>query len=96
MIYGFPYHLYHIKGTVKTTVEISDSLLREVREVAAREGVTLRTLVERGLHRVVAETKLEAPFKLRRASFKGKGRQSEFHETSWDALRDLVYRDRGA
>ena len=66
-----------------------------MREVAAREGVTLRTLVERGLHRVVAETKREAPFKLRRASFKGKGRQPEFRETSWDALRDLIYKDRG-
>jgi len=51
--------------------------------------------VERGLHRVVAETKREAPFKLRRASFKGKGRQPEFRETSWDALRDLIYKDRG-
>ena len=63
--------------------------------MAAREGVTLRTLVERGLHRVVAETKREAPFKLRRASFKGKGRQAEFREASWGDLRDLVYKDRG-
>src|SRR5690242_14576320 len=30
------------KGTMKTTVEIADPLLREVRELAAREGVTLR------------------------------------------------------
>ncbi len=81
---------------MKTTVEISDSLLREVRKLAAREGVTLRTLVERGLHRVVAETKHGAPFKLRRASFKGKGRQAELREASWDKLRDLVYEDRGA
>ena len=84
------------KGLVKTTVEISDSLLREVRELAAREGVTLRTLVERGLHRVVAETKHDTPFKLRRASFKGKGRQAELREASWDTLRDLAYKDRGA
>jgi hypothetical protein len=81
---------------VKTTVEISDSLLLEVRELAAREGVTLRTLVERGLHRVVADTKRGAPFKLRRASFKGKGRQTEFGKASWDTLRDLTYGDRGA
>jgi hypothetical protein len=81
---------------MKTTVEISDSLLREVRDLAAREGVTLRTLVERGLHRVVAETRHSAPFKLRRATYKGKGRQAEFAETSWDRLRDLIYQDRGA
>ena len=61
------------KGQMKTTVEISDTLLREVRQVAAREGVTLRNLVERGLHRVLAETKDGVAFKLRRASFKGRG-----------------------
>jgi hypothetical protein len=81
---------------MKTTVEISDPLLREVRKLAAREGVTLRTLVERGLHRVISDTKRGAPFKLRRASFKGKGRQPELSEASWDRVRDLVYKDRGA
>ena len=80
---------------MKTTVEISDSLLREVRELAAREGITLRTLVERGLHRVIADTKRGAPFKLRRASFRGKGRQAELSEVSWDTLRDLAYKGRG-
>ncbi len=81
---------------MKTTVEISDPLLREVRKLAAREGVTLRTLVERGLRRVVAETKNVPPFKLRRATFKGEGRQADFRETSWDRLRDLTYEGRGA
>jgi hypothetical protein len=81
---------------MKTTVEISDALLREVRELAAREGVTLRTLVERGLHRIVAETKDSAPFKLRRASFKGRGRQAEISQASWDSVRNLIYKDRGA
>ena len=80
---------------MKTTVEISDSLLREVRELAAREGITLRTLVERGLYRVISDTKRGAPFKLRRASFKGKGRQAELSEASWDDLRDLAYKGRG-
>jgi hypothetical protein len=80
---------------MKTTVEISDSLLREVRKLAAREGVTLRTLVERGLHRVVAETTKRAPFKLRRASFLGKGRQPELRDASWDRVRDLAYEGRG-
>lgn len=81
---------------MKTTVEISDPLLREARKVAARQGVTLRTLIERGLHRVVAETKSGAPFRLRRASFKGSGLQPEFRDASWATLRDAAYQDHGA
>jgi len=80
---------------MKTTVEISDTLLREVRKVATREGVTLRTLIERGLHRVVSETKRSEPFVLRRASFKGKGLQPDQRDASWERLRDLAYEGRG-
>jgi hypothetical protein len=83
-------------GEMKTTVEIADSLLRQAHRLAAREGVTLRALVERGLHRVIAETSRDAPFKLRRASFKGKGLQPQFQDSPWERVRDLVYRDHGA
>lgn len=34
---------------MKTTIEISDAVLNEVRKLSAREGVTLRALVEEGL-----------------------------------------------
>lgn len=81
---------------MKTTVEISDPLLREARKLAMREGVTLRTLVERGLRRVVDERRPGSPFKLRRASFKGQGLQVDLHDASWDKLRDLAYEGRGA
>lgn len=80
---------------MKTTVEISDPLLREARKVAAREGVTLRTLIERGLHHVVGETRAATPFKLRRATFKGKGLRPELRDASWDKVRDLAYQGRG-
>ena len=82
-------------GVMKTTVDISDPLLREARKLAAREGVTLRTLMERGLRRVIAETKGGTPFRLRRASFKGKGLQGGLGEPSWATLRDLAYQGRG-
>jgi hypothetical protein len=45
---------------------------------------------------VIADTQRHAPFKLRRASFKGKGRQAEISQASWDSVRDLIYKDRGA
>jgi hypothetical protein len=84
-----------IQEGVKTTVNISDSLLREARKVAARQGLTLRALIERGLHRVLSEPNREAPFKLRRASFKGKGHQPERCEDPWDSIRALAYEGRG-
>ena len=81
---------------MKTTIEIADPLLSEARKLATREGVTLRNLVERGLHRVVAESKSRPSFKLRSASFKGNGLQPEFRDASWAASRDAAYQDRGA
>ena len=81
---------------MKTTIEISDPLLREARKLAEREGITLRALMERGLRRVVAETRHGAPFKLRQASFKGRGLRTDLRDASWDKLRDLAYEGRGA
>ncbi|HWA90558.1 MAG TPA: hypothetical protein VG889_11010 [Rhizomicrobium sp.] len=81
---------------MKTTIEISDPLLKEARKLASREGVTLRTLVERGLGRVIGEAKKRpASFKLRRAAFKGGGLQAEFRDASWEKLRDAAYEGRG-
>lgn len=80
---------------MKTTVEISDSLMREARKVAAREGVTFRTLVERGLHRVVTESKQKKPFKLRSVTFKGNGLRPELRGAPWEKIRELIYEGHG-
>jgi hypothetical protein len=79
---------------MKTTIEISDALLRETRKLAAREGVTLRALVERGLHRVLAESK-RPPFRMRDGRFKGNGLQPEVRDASWEQLRAMIYEGRG-
>lgn len=82
---------------MKTTLDISDPLLAQVRKIAAREGETLRSLVEQGLRTVVAErARKGAPFRLRDLSVGGKGLQPEFQDASWDKLRDLNYEGRGA
>jgi len=80
---------------MKTTIEISDPLLKQARKVAAREGVTLRTLVERGLSRVIGENKKPVAFKLRQAAFKGKGLQAEFRDASWETISEVAYEGRG-
>lgn len=80
---------------MKTTLEISDPLLREARKVAARERTTLRALVEQGLRRVVAEKKQEVAFRPRKATFKGRGLHPEFEGADWEKLRALIYEGRG-
>lgn len=40
---------------VKTTIDIADGLLAQAKERARHEGTTLRTLVERGLGKVMEE-----------------------------------------
>lgn len=76
---------------MKTTIEIADPLLREARGLAVRQGITFRALVEHALRRAVVEAKLGAPFRLRRASFKGEGLVAELRGASWDKLRGLAY-----
>jgi len=80
---------------MKTTIEISDALLREARRVAAQEGVTLRALVERGLHRVLAETKQRPRFRMRDGSVGGNWLQPEVRDLSWEQILDLSYEGRG-
>lgn len=80
---------------MKTTLEISDPLLREARKLAARERTTLRALVEQGLRRVVTERQRRPAFRLRKASFKGRGLRLEFQDATWERVRDIAYEGRG-
>ena len=66
---------------MKTTLDISDPLLDQVRRIAARDGDTLRSLVEQGLRRVVAERSAKAkPFKLKDASVRTPGARSGYEQ----------------
>jgi len=80
---------------MKTTIELSDELLRRTRRVARQEGATLRALVEEGLRRALRarEKRAGAPFRLK--TFRGDGLTSEFRQAGWEKIRDEIYRDRG-
>jgi hypothetical protein len=80
---------------MKTTLDIADPLLREARKIAARERTTLRALVEQGLRRIIAEKSRRPAFRLRDASFGGRGLNPEFADAGWDRIRDLMYEGRG-
>jgi len=81
---------------MKTTVEISDALLEETKKIAAREDVTVRMLIEQGLRQVIAQRKQKGgPFRLRKATFRGRGLSAEARAASPERLRELTYEGRG-
>lgn len=80
---------------MKTTVEISDALLEQAKRVAAREGTTVKMLIEQGLRQVISQRKRGRPFRLRRATFKGRGLSAEAKGLGWERLRELAYEGRG-
>jgi Arc/MetJ family transcription regulator len=80
---------------MKTTIEIPDALLAEARRAAEKQGVTLRALMEAGLRKMLREGG-SAGFRLRRATFRGRGLQDGVQEGDWERIRDLAYKGRGA
>jgi hypothetical protein len=74
---------------MKTTVEISPSLIAEARRYAQAEHTTLRALIETGLRRVLADKK--PAFKLRDGSVGGTRLTPEFQNASWEEIRDAIY-----
>ena len=79
---------------MKTTIDIADSLLEAAKRAAARDGLTLRTLVEQGLRLVLQARKAGEPFRLRKASFRGRGLQPEAQRLEWEAIREMAYGER--
>ncbi len=78
---------------MKTTVEIPDELFRQAKEYAAKHGVPLRELIERGLETVLRGS--AAPrkrFRLKTIMTAGEGPVSE---GDWSTIRSLIYEGHG-
>ncbi len=80
---------------MKTTVEISDALLAAARKLAAKNGTTVRALIEEGLRRVVEARRTSGRFKLRDRSWGSGGLRPELRGASWEQIRDASYEGRG-
>jgi hypothetical protein len=82
---------------MKTTIQISDSLFKEARKVAQQERTTLKALVEEGLHKIISDRhrRKSKSFRLRKATFKGKGLQPHLAGATWDQILDISYEGRG-
>jgi hypothetical protein len=77
---------------VKTTIDIAETVLKEAKLIAAREGTTLRSLVDEGLRHVIAEREQQkSGFRLRDGSFRGGGGGAPgVDPDDWMSIKHLV------
>ncbi len=83
---------------MKTTIELSDALLLAAKDTAARQGTTLRRVVEAALRGYLDEQTARANrhYALRRHAFGGDGLRAEAAEAGWERIRELSYEGRGS
>jgi hypothetical protein len=81
---------------MKTTVDLADGLVEEVKRYAAAHQMTFREVLEWSLRRILVELDGHEAFQLRDASVDGRGLQPEFRDGGWDRIRDTVYEGHGA
>lgn len=80
---------------MKTTIDISDDLAARAKAYAAKERITLRSLVERGLREILRLEEQREQFELRDASVGGRGLQAGYEDTDWSRIRAVSYEGRG-
>ncbi len=81
---------------VKTTLEISDSILIQAKQLAREQNVTLRSLAEEGLRKVIAERSTPRSKTVEPITFRGNGLAKEFRGAAWQRIRDAAYEGHGA
>ena len=78
---------------MKATVEIPDSLLRQAKQYAARHGIPLREVFERGLRIALQNApSSKRPFRLKTVTTKGEGLVCN---GDWSTIRSLIYEGHG-
>lgn len=81
---------------MKTTIEIPDALMRTLREHAARQGTTMKALVQAAIRQFLAAPRAHAaPFQLRDGSFRGNGPAPGVREGDWRTIVETIYEGRG-
>jgi hypothetical protein len=81
---------------MKTTIEISDHLLRRAKQVAQREGRTLRELTEEGLEAALRARERHGAYRVKPVVMNGRGLSPEFQAAGWDRIREAAYQGRGS
>jgi Arc/MetJ family transcription regulator len=78
--------------SMKTTIELSDSLLEETKKIARNQGKTIREIMENALRSYLKQSRNSSRrFTLRTHTFKGNGTQGGIQEGNWETIRALIY-----
>ncbi len=80
---------------VKTTIDISENLLKRAKELAVREKTTLRELTEEGLELVLSRRGRLATVRIKPVVVHGQGLSPALRGKSWAEIRDEIYRGYG-
>ncbi len=80
---------------MKTTIDIADSIFLQTKRLAARQGTTVKALVELGLRRVLAEKGQGAGFEFVPVTDQLPAHPSAQPGLSWAPTRDIIYEGRG-
>lgn len=81
---------------MKTTIDIADGLLIQIKEQAARESVTLKQLTEEGLQLLLRERSQRKEKKIQPVIVGGDGLQPEYKGANWNQIRSAAYEGAGA
>jgi hypothetical protein len=81
---------------MKTTIEISDAILIKAKQLAREQNITLRSLTEEGLRRIIEERTVRKPESIKPVTFRGHGLSTEFQGASWQQIRDTAYEGHGS
>jgi hypothetical protein len=81
---------------MKTTVEIADDLFERAQQLARKKNTSFRALTEAGLRLVLKESQTRRKKLPPLVIVQGSGVSEEFKNAPWEALRDEIYRGRGA
>lgn len=79
---------------VKTTIELSDNLLKKAKALAKERGTTLRAIIEESLQKNLSQSQGGLKFKLKDCSVSGQGPKVPFDDSSWATWRAAAYGDR--
>ena len=81
---------------MKTTVELSDALMSELKERAREQETTMKELMETAIRRYLEGTHSAGRgYHFENHSFRGNGVCEGVEEGSWEQIRGIIYEGRG-